>query len=115
MGDGALCTTRERHRMQAACHTTRWRQRLYNKRMRLEIWSCISCGEGVEALELENETKSERVMFDVLISRITALKTYDVKCGDNTLNATSEKNNASGAYMEWIFSLNIKKKTYILQ
>lgn len=60
--------------------------------MRLEIWVFISCGEGVEALELENETtKSERVMFDVLISRITALKSYDVKCDDNTLNATSEK------------------------
>lgn len=38
-----------------------------------EIWSCISCGEGVEALELENETTSA-VMFDVLISRITAEK-----------------------------------------
>lgn len=81
------------------------------------LWSCISCREGVEALELENET-TKRVMFDVLISTITARKTDDVKCGDNTLNATSETrpyNNVSGAYMEWIFSLNIQKNLYILQ
>lgn len=68
-----------------------------------ETLSCFSCGERVEALELENEAKRKPVMSDVLISRIIALKTYEVKCGDNILNATSKQwqyNIVLGAYME---------------